>query len=467
MAMAGLQYEKQIPIGDHYDLIVCGGGPSGIPAALSARRAGLRVLLVEQTGQLGGVGTSAGVSHLLGGRTRDNRHWCVGGIFQEIVEDLAERGGALNPVHIKGEKYSPHGWTGEISNLTYGVPFDPIQMAALLDEKMLEADVDVLFFTSMVDVIVDAGRVTHVVLFNKGGLQAIPATAVVDATGDGDVAARSGCEVVKGRDEDGLMTPATLMFHVDHVDQDALASEIYRTGSIRFRELVQELRDAGHWRFPYDIFISVQLNVKGTLMINTTRICDVDGTDGRSLSKGMMQGRSEVTELFALMQQHFPGFADARIRLVAPTLGIRETRRIVADTIYSVEDVTTERDFPDTIGFSGYGWDLPDPKRPSYQPLHEAGKAPNLRRTYIPIPYCVLVPAPVTNVICPGRAISVERDVLGPLREMGPCYAMGHAAGLAAVQVVQDDVTFGDVDVDRLRRELTVAGAVVDWHEDD
>ena len=457
-----IPFQQSIPVDETYDLIVAGGGPSGIPAALSARRCGLKVLLLEQTGQLGGVGTSAGVSHLLGGRTRDNQRWCVAGIFKEIVEDLSARGGAINPVDIEGEKFSPHGWTGKVSNLTYGVPFDPIQMTAILDEKMLEAGVDLLFFTSMVDVVVEGNRVTHVIVFNKGGLRAIPTRAIVDATGDGDVAARSGCEFVKGREEDNLMTPATLMFHVNNVDQDVLASEIYKTNSNRFRELIQSLRDQDEWPFPYDIFISVQLHEKGTLMINTTRICDVDGTDGRSISKGMMQGRSEVTELFAIMRKHFPGFGNARIRMVAPVLGIRESRRIIGDFVYKVADVADELDFLDTIGFSGYGWDLPDPKRPSYQPLH--GKdAPKLRRLAMPIPYRVLVPRPVENVICPGRAISVERDVLGPLREMGPCYAMGHAAGLASVQVVSDNIAYKEVDTDKLREMLRAEGAVVDW----
>src|SRR6185295_18595171 len=97
----------------------------------------------------------------------------------------------------------------------------------------------------------------------------------------------------------------TLMLHVDRVDQDALSSEIYRTKSNRFRELIQRLRAAGEWPFSYEIFISVQLNEKGTLMINTTRICDVDGTDGRSVSRGTMQGRREVQQLFALMRKHF------------------------------------------------------------------------------------------------------------------------------------------------------------------
>ena len=455
-------YQSHIPLLDSYDLVVCGGGPSGIPAALSAARSGLQVLLVEQTGQLGGTGTSAGVSHLLGCRTSDNRAWCVAGIFKEIVEDLAARGGAIDPRDIHTDSNSPHGWGGKVSNLTYGVPFDPIQMTLLLDEKMLEAGVDMLYFTGFVDCIVENRLITHVVLSNKSGLQAVPCKAVIDATGDGDVAARSGCRFTKGRDSDGLMTPATLMFHVNNVQQDEIADHITKAGNNRFSNLIEQLRKEGKWDFAYKIYISVQLNEKGTMMINTTRICDVDGTDGRSISKGMMQGRREVTKLFGLMRQYFPGFANAHIKMVAPVLGIRETRRIIGEFVLTVEDMIQGQTFEDTIGFSGYGWDLPDPKKPSYQPMHcDDAKTKN---DYLPIPYRVMVPVPVNNVICPGRAISVERDVLGPLREMAPCYAMGHAAGLAGVEVVNNDISFANVNIKQLRQKLAEQGAVVDDH---
>ena len=266
-----MRYGADVPVWDAYDLVVCGGGPSGIPAALAARRAGLRVLLVEGQGQLGGTTTSAGVSHLLGGRTPDNRHQLVGGLFLEITEELARRGGAIDPRTIDwSARYQPHGWMK--GSLGAGVPVDPNLYAALLDEKMLQAGVDVLFFTQFVEPVVADGRVTHVVLFNKSGLFAVPATAVVDATGDADVAARAGCAVTKGRPEDGLMTPATLIFHVDGVDQDVLEAGIYEQDSPRFRELIADLRARGEWTFPYDIFISVQLTRKGTMMINTTRI---------------------------------------------------------------------------------------------------------------------------------------------------------------------------------------------------
>lgn len=449
------------------DLAVCGGGPTGIAAALAAARAGLRVLLVEQTGQLGGAGTSGGVSHLLGGRTNDNRGWCVGGIFRELVEELAANGNAIHPesIHVAdGSRFSPHGWGGRVSALTYGVPFDPIAMAALLDAKLVAAGVEVLFHTSVVDVERTGDRIVGLVLFNKGGLAWQPVGAVVDATGDADVAARSGCEVTVGRPSDGLMTPATLMFHVEGVDETAMAAHIEASGEIRFLKLVERLRADGDWDFPYDRIITVRLNQPGVFMINTSRLTGVDGTNGRSLSLAMQRGRIETARLHALLRAHVPGFANSRIRFVAPSLGVRETRRIVGDWVMTIDELAAERDYADTIGFSGYGWDLPDPVRPSHQPMDHEPRAQR-RRDYTPIPYRVLVPRPVVNLIVGGRCISVERDVLGPLREQAPCMAMGQAAGCAAVQVVRNGVAFAAVDVPRLRQDLEAVGAIVDWQE--
>ncbi len=452
-------YTKDIPIKGAFDLVVCGGGPSGVSATLAAARNGLKVLLIEASGQLGGAGVSSGVSHLLGCRLRDNTDWAVAGILKEITEDLAAIGGAIHPEDIPAEDFSPHGWTGRISSLSYGVPFDPAAMSALLDSKMLASGATILFFTQFVDVETDGSRIQKIILSNKSGLHAFETRAVVDATGDADVAWRAGCDYVKGRETDGLMTPATLIFHVDNVDQDVLAADIRKTRSHRFRELIQKLRADGEWKFPYDIFITVQLHEKGTLMVNTSRLCDVDGTDGLSLSQGMMRGRAETMELLALMRKHFPGFQNARIKSISPSLGVRETRRIRGDFIYRVQDVIDGTDYPDIIGWSAYGWDLPDPKHPSHQPMHGVSR----RRDCTPIPYRVMLPRPIGNLICPGRAISVERDVLGPLREQGPCYAMGQAAGTAAALMLADNLdSFASVDPARLRQTLLEQGAVID-----
>ena len=118
-----------------YDLVVCGGGSAGISAALSARRAGLSVLLVEMQGQLGCIGTSGRIAHWLGGRTSDGEHWVVGGIFRELTERAAKDGTALIPERDRAKKYQPHGWYQ--GQLAVGIPFDPYRMAMLLDDVVL------------------------------------------------------------------------------------------------------------------------------------------------------------------------------------------------------------------------------------------------------------------------------------------------------------------------------------------
>jgi len=450
-----LAFRRDIPVGRPRDVVVCGGGPAGLAAALAARRRGVDVLLVEGQGQLGGMSVSGMVSHWLGGRTSDCRRWVVGGLFRELSQEAAGRGIALVPKRSAGGKFQPHGWYR--GQLEAGIPFDPFAMAAFLDQKAAAAKLDVLLLTQAVDVAVAEGRITHVVVLNKSGLAAIPARAVVDATGDADIAARSGCETVQGRDADGLMAPATLQFHVSNVDQDALSAFIHEHNCPRFRRKIQELRKAGEWPFPYDIFISVQLNEKGTMMINTSRLVGIDGTDGASASEGMVRGRAETQQLLAILRKHFPGFAQARLKAVAPLLGVRETRRIRGAYVLTVADVNSGKAFDDAIGFSAYGWDLPNPKRPSDNPAH-GRKLP-----VVPIPYRALVPRPVANLICPGRALSVERPVLGPLRVMAPCMAMGEAAGAAAAHATRSGGSFTGVDAQALRADLRERGAVVDW----
>lgn len=450
---------RELPVSGTYDVAVAGGGPSGIAAAVSAKRHGLNVVLIEGQSQLGGMGTSGMVSHWLGGRTSNCSHWVAGGIFRELSERAVARGIALLPKPVADAGYSPHGWNSPSGGqLTAGVPFDPYEMAALFDEVIEEEKIDLYYTTQVIDTVAADGKITHLVIQNKSGLQAIAAKRFVDATGDADLAFRSGCNTILGREEDRLMTPVTLQVHMDGIDRDALAAYINDHDSPRFLPEVEELRAKGVWNFTYDRFISVQLTRPDTFMINTPRITGIDGTDGASVTRGIVQGRKEIYELRDIMRKHIPGCENARVISIAPALGVRETRRISGAYRLTVEDLIHGQEFPDTIGFTAYGWDLPDPLKPSFNP-----SAGDTKRPVTPIPYRVMVPEPVGNLICPGRAVSVERAVLGPMRVQAPCMAMGEAAGVASAMTLHEGCNYDSIDVGVLRRDLAESGAIVDY----
>lgn len=455
-------FNKEIEITDSYDVVVCGGGPAGCTAALSARRSGIRVLLIEGMGQLGGMAVSGHVSHWLGGRTQEGE-WVVGGLFRALAEEAAERGFAVIPFWDPLHKYHPYGW---FNWFIHGIPLDPFSIDYFFDEKMEQAGIDVLLHTNFVDTVVENNRITQVVLHNRSGLFAVQTKVVIDATGNAEIAYKSNCETVKGRPEDGKMAPSSLIFHVYNVDTEELMSAIEGSRDPKFRDLISQLKQNGEWNFPYDIFICTQLPEKGEFYINTCRLIGIDGTDGKSISDGMRQGRKEMFSLMAIFRKYFPGFKHAKIKSVATQLGIRETRRIIGDYIMTVDDLRKNKKFNDCIGFSMYGWDLPDPDKPSIQPFADdkkSGFKPKIEKGLTtPLPYRIMVPKGLDNLICPGRAVSVEGQVLGPVRVMAPCMAMGEAAGIAACQVVSSNISFSNVNIQQLRSELVRWGAIIE-----
>ena len=254
------------------------------------------------------------------------------------------------------------------------------------------------------------------------------------------------------------MAAASLEMHVENVDTALLSDYMRRTDDRRFRAIIGRLRKEGKWPFPYDIFISVKMPKEGVYMINTIRQVGVDGTDGESLSRAVTDGRRENFALLSVMREHFPGFANATVRAIAPTVGIRETRRI--DPLYTltVKDLVEATDFADGIALSAYGWDLPNPKKPSHQPYHGVRRASEFTQ----IPYRSLLPRGIANLITVGRAIGVEREVLGPVRVMGPCIAMGTAAGIACAMSAKEGTALAEVDMIALRRRITELGGYVD-----
>lgn len=458
-----MKYRKEIPEIEPCDLLVCGGGPAGVAAALSAARQGLKVRLVESQAQLGGMATSGHVSQWLGGRSQEGA-WVVAGLFRELAEAAVADGCALLPGPPPRDRaYQPHGW---MPWFAHGVPVEPFGLARLLDRKMIEAGVELLFETQAVDALVRDDRISHVVISNKSGLQAVPAAVFVDATGDADIAALSGCGFELGREPDHLTTLSSLIFHVYNVRAGDLAQYIERNRAPKFIREIEKLRSQGQWPFDINCCLSTKLVHDDVFMLNTVHILEACGIDARSRSDALVRGRQGCRELLGVLRRNFPGFRDARIKSVASTLGVRESRRITGDFRLRADDLEQGRDFPDTIGFSMFGWDLLDPKNPNRMPHADISTGRYICKTpktsTVPIPYRIMVPRPVQNLLCPGRAVSVERDVLGPLRVMAPCAAMGEAAGIAAGLVFREGVPARGISVQELRRRLREAGCLVD-----
>lgn len=458
MTTQSLTFQAEARSIGSYDLIVAGGGPAGTAAAVAAARQGCKTLLVEATGSLGGAGTTGNVLSWLGFRKRDNSGPAVAGIFAELVEGLVREGNAI--------RRGPGEDVDELKKL-YGGPhivFDIEACKRHHDRLVKDAGAEVLFFTQVASARRESDGVGGVFLFNKDGITFAEAKFFIDCTGDADLANRAGFETTKGRDNSGNMAPSTVISLVEDVDREPLIKYLNEGGDFRFRELVKRLRDEGTWTWDERTIITFHTNRRGVFMINSNRQVGVDGTCARSLSDAMMEGRAQAHEfLERVLKPHYPGFKNARLRRCAETVGVRETRQIVGEYTLSEEDCATGKSFPDTVALSGYGWDLPDPKRPSHQPNHAmfGGKDKPLPKPYVEVPFGCLIPKGAANLLAAGRCVSTSGQALGPVRIMATCYAMGQAAGTAAALCLEEDCRPQDLSIERLREKLLENGAVL------
>lgn len=437
-----------------FDVVVCGGGPAGVAAAVSSAREGAKTLLVEQSGYLGGAATQSLVGVWLGSFTRDHKTKVVAGIFQEIVDLLVAEGAAI-PAENDRPNRTRHVGYGAIHGATVPFEFEPCKR--VLEQLAIREGVTLLYFTSFIQADVEDNHIKGLFLHGKSGFSYVTARSVVDATGDADVTHSCSCPTIKGRDEDGLMTPGTLIFRVEDADSQAWEDHCNQTGDVRLSNIINPLKADGKWSFPFDTVVLCEMPHRGSFFVNALCQCGVDGTDDASLTNASIQQRTEAAILMDFLKNYVPGFSKARMVATASRIGIRETRRIVGEYTLTVEDMINGTSFPDTIALTGFGWDLSDPKKPSHQPMF--GK--KLGHPFSEIPYRTLVPKGINNLIAAGRCISVERDALGPVRIQPACFAMGQAAGIAAGWNARSGIHFNAINTDTLRNRLIESGAIV------
>ncbi len=445
------------------EVLVCGGGPAGIGAALAAARQGASTMLIEQQGCLGGVATSSLIGTWFGSYSRDGRYPVIEGIFKEIVDTLVAQGAAKPPTNDQdgGSAYSGYAPWHRAT-----VPFEYEAAKRLFDQMVQQAGITLRYFTSALYPKIEDGRIQGMFVASKRGIEFIRAQTVVDATGDADVAFRAGCPMLIGFEEEGhrgWMSPGAMSFVLEEVDAQAFG-DYCRAGDYRFRKLIGDLRAQNAWPFDDNVFIAFELPNPKQYYVKvspTTHEQGFDGTDPDVLTLGMTKGRAAVQTMLDVLRQHFPGFAHARLTQTAPVIGVRNTRRIIGEYQVTVSDVRDGHIFDDTIALTGYHWDMATPTSAEQRMLHKV----EIALPYAAIPYGCLVPRRVDNLLAPGRAISAEWDVLGPFRIMPAAFAMGQGAGTAAALAAHSGDAMRDVDIAVLRQRLRAQGAIVDGPE--
>jgi hypothetical protein len=412
-----LEEARSTPIIGEYEIVVLGGGPAGIAAAAAAARAGRSTILVERYGFLGGAGTAAGLANFCGLHAKvDGEHrQVVHGIADEILDRLKEMNGLAQPHALFGDRIRAQAY--DIS---------AYKIAA--DQLIENAKARLQFHAFAVAAVKTSSRIDYLIIETKSGRGAIKGGMFIDCSGDGDLAAWAGAPYEVGDGQGGMLYPST-MYRIGGVDP-ARAGRAWET----IAALMEEAERKGR-RFPRKKPIVRPQPNPTEWRANLTQIRNPDGSavnglDAAQLTYGELEGRRQCWDTFEFLRGAAPGFERAYIAEIAPQIGIRETRRVRGAYLLSEDDVLDCAEFADTIGVNGWPVEA-----------HVAGNVDfrfqRKPRGFNHLPYRMLVPEGVDNLLVAGRCASMTHGGQSAARVSGACFAMGQAAGTAAALLLQ------------------------------
>ncbi len=421
-ASTEITWKRRVPVRYFCDVAVIGGGIAGVSAALAAARAGAKVILVERFAITGGNATVGGVGAFCGETAGQ------GEAFDAIIKGL-EAFGAIAPYKPYVEKESRI--------------FDPDILAVVLQELLLKRGVKLLLHTQFVDVCVREGEVTECMVCGPSGPEALRAKQYIDATGEAHVVQAAGFETVKGRPEDGLQLPMSMMFTVRHIEE----KDFHRQVPEGWFESLKTNNDLP--------MTSLWPNGPGSTALKI-KIPQFDATDTESLTAAEIRGRRRMMEVLDYYQREEkkPWILDH----AASRIGIREGRRTVGDYVLTVEDLRAGRAFDDAIARGVFYLDghKPDDDKRTYILPPEERKVPPYH-----IPFRCLIPKSAKNLLVAGRCLSADQLALSSARVMTTCSMMGQAAGIAAAKMAVQNTTLQRLDFNEVRKDVEEHGAIL------
>jgi hypothetical protein len=439
---------RQIPIYGDYEIVVLGGGPAGIAAAVAAARAGRKTLLIERYGFLGGMGTAAGVTNFCG--LHANVHGEGRRVVQGFASELLARIDRLDGLN------APHLILGKI----FAQAYDTAAYKIAADDLLLAHKVDILFHALGAGVVMDDTRsIAALMVETKSGRRAVRADVFIDCSGDGDLAAWAGAPFEVGDDDGHLLYPS-MMFRLNGIDPER-AGEAWKT----IPQLMEAAETAGTHKFPRKAAIVRPQRSPVEWRVNFTQLARSDGSaingiDADDLTQGEIDGRRQAVEAFAFLRT-VPGFEQSYIVDLPPQLGIRETRRIKGGYMLSGEDVLGCTSFEDSIGVNGW----PIEAHVTGNVLFKFPPIPQ-SRGFNELPYRMLVPEGVDNLLVAGRCASMTQEGQSAARVSGGCFVMGEAAGLAAALSLSGNTIPRDIVVEKLQQGLREQGAFIGRDQD-
>lgn len=430
---------REVPVRHEVDVFVAGGGPAGSAAAVAAARQGASVFLAEGEQCFGGMGTAGGLPMLCS--FTDGVNFVCGGVGREIHDRLIAAGGTIeHPLRKSCDLY-----------------FQPEALKLVYDQLIgAEARITPSLATRIVGVESAGGRVSHVLCHGKSGLFAVAAGAVVDATGDGDICAWAGAPYAKG-DARGRMQPGTLVSMWAGIDWQRAESS--GCGLWKQAQRIPQAIADGVFTSPDPGMPGIVPTGRSIGNGNVGHLFGVDGTDERSITAAAMAGRRQMREYGDYFRRYLQGYEGIELSGSAARVGIRETRRIRGAYELSVEDFRRRAVFADEIGRFAYAVDLHPTTLDESEECHRTFERLRMGpgESY-GIPFRILQPVGLANVLCAGRCVSADRAVLGSLRVMPGSFLTGQAAGVGAA-LAADGTDIHDLDPAAVRRRLRALGA--------